>query len=89
LAPKHWEEFIGKNEWRKLHLEQLGRKELQMERKRWILIMELLVKQLSIQKLDLFMGSIVELTQRNYKVGWNKFIDFILSSNESFHREEG
>jgi hypothetical protein len=55
LAPKHWEEFIGKKRCRKLHLEQLGRKELQI-------IMELPIKQLSIQKLDLFMGSIVEST---------------------------
>jgi hypothetical protein len=84
IAPGHWKKFIESNRWIKLYFEQLQWKELKQENKQWIFIMELLVKELSIQKLDLFMSSIVESTQKNYTFGWNKFIDFIISSYDSF-----
>jgi hypothetical protein len=65
-------------------MHSLTKEELKEENKRWIFIIELLVKELSIQKLDLFLSSIVESTQRSYTICWNKFIDFILTSEDSF-----
>jgi hypothetical protein len=51
---------------------------------RWMIILEILTHEMGLRKLDLFMSSIVDSTQRSYKGGWFYFVSFFIKENDPF-----
>jgi hypothetical protein len=49
-----------------------------------MLILELLTHEMGLRKLDLFISSLAESTQRSYKGGWFHFVSFFIEQNEPF-----
>jgi hypothetical protein len=57
-------------------LEKKLYKELEDTPEKWMLVLEILTYFMGLWKLDLYIASISESTQRSYKQGWIHFISF-------------
>jgi hypothetical protein len=77
--------FIGGKPIQKpLFLEMKTFKDLRDIPQKWMLILEILTKNMGLRKLDVFIASLAESTQCSYKGGWSHFISFFIEENEPF-----
>jgi hypothetical protein len=53
-------------------------KELEDIPQKWMLVLEMLTHEMGLRKLDLFILSLDDSTQRSYKGGWSHFVSFFI-----------
>jgi hypothetical protein len=51
---------------------------------KWMIVLEILTQEMGLRKLDIFMISLAESTQRSYKGGWSHFVSFFIEQDEPF-----
>jgi hypothetical protein len=65
-----------------LFLELKILKDLENIPQKWMIILELLTHEMGLRKLDLFISSLADSTQRSYKGGWSHFVSFFIEQDE-------